>query len=283
MMMKSNIQSFRVLVTLLLWTFFSLKISAQELLFFYSVGHVSGTTPYVQIDVDDKNIGTIGLNEYASSFSNYSSNHRISLKRRGLDGIELTSIPQGREIRIFEIRLAEARWSSREKMTSEVSNDILRLCETIYSDEASKVKQEVQTKGIISTSGIPPSQGTSLLILTNGAEPCCQISSDLLGELTSMGFQKNYRVIDRETLDRILDEQKMQMTGLVNSDFAVEAGQLTGAQQVVISQCYCNNEDAVYSIKIIDCSTAEVSSSALFSLGSPLELGERTGEVFSPE
>ncbi|MDB0059481.1 CsgG/HfaB family protein [bacterium] len=98
-----------------------------------------------------------------------------------------------------------------------------------------------------------------------------------------MGFQKNYRVIDRENLDRILDEQKMQMTGLVNSDFAVEAGQLTGAQQVVISQCYCNNEDAVYSIKIIDCSTAEVSSSALFSLGSPLELGERTGEIFSPE
>ena len=255
----------------------------HELLFFYSTGSARGITPYVQIDVDGKNIGTIGLNEYASSFLESDRGHRISLERRGLKEISFTTESRGGAIRIFEISLAEARWTAREKTEAEVSKGILELCKEIYNEEKSKSRPEEKVTGIISQSGIAPPGGTSILVLTNGAEDCCQISPDLLGELTSMGFQKNYRVIERENLDRILDEQKMQMSGLVNSDFAVEAGQLTGAQQVAISQCYCSNEDAIYSIKIIDCSTAEVSSSAIFSLRSPLELGEKTGEIFSPE
>ena len=278
------LKQIKLLISFLVIGFsFITDVSSQNLLFFYSQGNVSGTTPYVQIDIDGKNIGTIGLNEYVSSFSESEQGHRISLKRRGLKGIEFTTEPRGGAIRFFEISLAEARWTTREKTEAEVSKGIMELCREIYNEETSKSRPEEKVTGVISQSGIAPPSGTSILVLTNGAEDCCQISADLLGELTSMGFQKNYRVIERENLDRILDEQKMQMSGLVNSDFAVEAGQLTGAQQVAISQCYCSNEDAVYSIKIIDCSTAEVSSSAIFSLRSPLELGEKTGEIFSPE
>lgn len=255
-------------------------LSSQELLFFYSQGSAIGTTPYVQISVDGKNIGTISVDEYASSFSMEPAFHNISLGRRGLQGIEFRMEPNGKEIRVFQVRLSEARWSLNEKKQGEIPSGIWALCEELLSVEKEAVTRQEKTRDLVDVSGTPPLVGTTILVLPNGTEQCCQISSDLLGELTSIGFQKNYTVIDRENLDRILEEQKIQLSGLVNSEFAVEAGQLTGAQNVVISQCYCNEEDAIYAVKIINCETSEVQATALFSLDSPLKLGNRIESLF---
>lgn len=259
---------------------YSTLLSCQELLFFYSQGSAMGTTPYVQISVDGKNIGTIAIDEYASSFFMQSTNHNVSLGRRGLRGVDFRIEPNGKEIRVFQIRLSEARWSVEEKSQNQISTGIWALCEELLAVEKETVTEEEKTRDLVDVSGTPPPLGTTLLVLPNGTEECCQISSDLLGELTSIGFQKNYTVIDRENLDRILEEQKMQLSGMVNSEFAVEAGQLTGAQNVVISQCYCNKEDAIYSVKIINCETSEVQATALFSLDSPLKLGNRIESLF---
>lgn len=239
-----------------------------------------GTTPYVQISIDGKNIGTIAIDEYASSFFTQSTNHSISLGRRGLQGVDFRIEPSGKEIRVFQIKLSEALWSVEEKSQNQISTGIWTLCEELLVAEKETANGQEKTRDLVDVSGTPPPLGTTLLVLPNGTEECCQISSNLLGELTSIGFQKNYTVIDRENLDRILEEQKMQLSGMVNSEFAVEAGQLTGAQNVVISQCYCNNEDAVYSVKIINCETSEVKSTALFSLDSPLKLGNRIESLF---
>lgn len=238
------------------------------------------TTPYVQISVDGKNIGTIDIDEYTSSFFKQSANHNISLGRRGLQGVDFRIESNGKEIRVFEIRLSEARWSVEEKSQNQISTGMWALCEEMLAVEKETINGQEKTKDVVDVSGTPPPLGTTLLVLTNGTEECCQISSDLLCELTSIGFQKNYTVIDRENLDRILEEQKMQLSGMVNSEFAVEAGQLTGAQNVVISQCYCNKQDAIYSVKIVNCETSEVQSTALFSLDTPLELGNRIESLF---
>lgn len=255
-------------------------LSSQELLFFYSQGSAIGTTPYVQISADGKDIGTISVDEYASSFSMEPAYHNISLGRRGLQGVEFRIEPNGKEIRVFQIRLSEARWSVNEKKQGEIPSGIWALCEELLSEEKESIVVEEKTRDLVDVSGSPPRPGATLLVLPNGTEQCCQISSDLLGELTSIGFQKNYTVIDRENLDRILEEQKMQLSGIVNSEFAIEAGQLTGAQNVVISQCYCNNQDALYSVKIINCETSEVQATALFTLDSPLKLGNRIESLF---
>ena len=209
-----------------------------------------------------------------------SAYHNIALGRRGLQGIEFRIEPNGKEIRVFQIRLSEARWSVNEKKQGEIPSGIWALCDDLLSVEKEAVTRQEKTRDLVDVSGTPPLVGTTILVLPNGTEQCCQISSDLLGELTSIGFQKNYTVIDRENLDRILEEQKIQLSGLVNSEFAVEAGQLTGAQNVVISQCYCNEEEAIYAVKIINCETSEVQATALFSLDSPLKLGNRIESLF---
>ena len=268
------------LFLLTLSVFYYTLLSGQEFLFFYAEGSAVTTTPYVQISVDGKNIGTIAIDEYTSSYFLQSSNHSISLNRRGLQGVDFRVDPDGNEIRVFHIRLSEARWSVHEKKQSEVPSGIWTLCEELLSEEKESIVIQEKTKDLVDVSGSPPLPGATLLILPNGSEQCCQISSDLLGELTSIGFQKNYTVIDRENVDRLLEEQKMQLSGIVNSEFAIEAGQLTGAQHVVISQCYCNKEDAIYSVKIINCETSEVQATALFTLDSPLKLGNRIELLF---
>ena len=263
--------------------FYCTSLQGQELLFFYTEGVVSGTTPYVQISVDGRNIGSIAIDEYSFHFSENLISHNVSLDRRGLRGIEFHTTPTGSEIRVFQIRLSEARWTVEEKPQDQIPAGIWALCEQLLSVEKESIVFEEKSRDLVDFSGNPPHVGSTLLVLPNGTEHCCQISTDLLGELTSIGFQKNYKVIERENLDRILEEQKIQLSGMVNSEFAVEAGQLTGAQNVVVSQCYCNQEEAIYSVKIINCETSEVTATALFSLESPLKLGAQIESILVPE
>ena len=67
--------------------FYFTLLSGQELLFFYSQGSAFGTTPYVQISVDGKNIGTISLMNTPLVFHGISVSQHC-LGRRGLQGVE---------------------------------------------------------------------------------------------------------------------------------------------------------------------------------------------------
>lgn len=78
-----------------------------------------------------------------------------------------------------------------------------------------------------------------------------------------------YKVIERNQVKRIIQEQDFQLTGCVASDCAVEIGQLIGAQQMIAGSV--GKVGTVYTIdlKIIDVETGEVIRTTSFdSVGS---------------
>ena len=59
------------------------------------------------------------------------------------------------------------------------------------------------------------------------------IAGVLATELPDLG---NVRIIDRDNINRIIGEQSLQMSGMVDADSAVEIGRLTGADAVVVGE-----------------------------------------------
>ena len=57
------------------------------------------------------------------------------------------------------------------------------------------------------------------------------ISDKLIGKLIDNG---HYSIADRDKLDKILDEQKLSLSGLINSDDAPMVGELIGVDAFII-------------------------------------------------
>jgi len=100
--------------------------------------------------------------------------------------------------------------------------------------------------------------------MSNEIDKCCNSSRDLILDMISLGLSEKYNLIDRTQLDAIIEEQKLQLSGLTNDDKAIEAGMIVGAQYSVITNCSCMDGAPAYSIKFINCETSEVSYSAIF-------------------
>ena len=65
----------------------------------------------------------------------------------------------------------------------------------------------------------------------------------------------NYRVIDKQNLDRILKEQKFQQSGYVDDQVMVDMGRELGGNYMVISKI---NQYSMFEAKITNIETAEL-------------------------
>lgn len=78
------------------------------------------------------------------------------------------------------------------------------------------------------------------------------IQSDLESRFVKSG---NYRVIDKQNLDRILKEQKFQQSGYVDDQVMVDMGRELGGNYMVISKI---NQYSMFEAKITNIETAEL-------------------------
>ena len=78
------------------------------------------------------------------------------------------------------------------------------------------------------------------------------IQSDLESRFVRSG---NYRVIDKQNLDRILKEQKFQQSGYVDDKVMVDMGRELGGNYMVISKI---NQYGMFEAKITNIETAEL-------------------------
>ena len=76
------------------------------------------------------------------------------------------------------------------------------------------------------------------------------IQSDLESRFVRSG---NYRVIDKQNLDRILKEQKFQQSGYVDDQVMVDMGRELGGNYMVISKI---NQYSIFEAKITNIETA---------------------------
>jgi hypothetical protein len=77
------------------------------------------------------------------------------------------------------------------------------------------------------------------LIILTGEEKDKEITAKIYQIASSTATQLNrYNVIDRSQLDRILKEQKLQYSGVVDQDQAIEIGKVAAANQALFIQVY---------------------------------------------
>jgi hypothetical protein len=245
--------------------FCSIGYSQQSLVFVYNTGSTMSTTPYVKVEHLGKNVGSIGIGEYLTEFS-----------AKGITSFDFTR--QGLGTKTFKINIQEdkifiktiiqdGRWSVIQQNKSEVSSQILSLCNSLISkklldDEIVSTNNHVAS--YYESSGMPPVGLSSIVLMSKEIDGCCNSSRDLILDMISLGLSEKYNLIDRTQLDAIIEEQKLQLSGLTNDDQAIEAGMIVGAQFSVIANCSCMDGDPAYSIKFINCETSEVSYSAIF-------------------
>jgi hypothetical protein len=258
-----NFKIFLILSSSIL--FCSFGYSQQSLVFVYNTGNAISTTPYVKVDHLGKNVGSIGIGEYLTEFSAKGITS-FDFTRQGLGTKTLKINIQEDKIFIKTI-IQDGRWSVIQQNKSEVSSQILSLCNSLISkklidDEIVSTNNHVAS--YYESSGLPPVGLSSIVLMSNEIDACCNSSRDLILDMISLGLSEKYNLIDRTQLDAIIEEQKLQLSGLTNDDQAIEAGMIVGAQYSVITNCSCMDGAPAYSIKFINCETSEVSYSAIF-------------------
>lgn len=73
--------------------------------------------------------------------------------------------------------------------------------------------------------------------------------------------QKNVKVVERQYLSKIVDEMKLQASGLVDENTAVEIGNLVAVKYFVFGSATISESNLMLRVRIVDVATSQVKSS----------------------
>lgn len=94
-----------------------------------------------------------------------------------------------------------------------------------------------------------------IFIIPGESEGCSggELTSESVVTLAEMQLGQVYTILERKYLDRVLEEQRLGMSGLVFQNSAVDAGRLQGSQGVVFCSVGCIQSREIINIKLVDC------------------------------
>ena len=78
--------------------------------------------------------------------------------------------------------------------------------------------------------------------------------------LFAFSLNRTFKAIERDDLQKIIEEQKLQLTGLTDLDKAVEVGKIMGAEMLITGELFETNECYELYVKLLNVETAEVLS-----------------------
>lgn len=81
------------------------------------------------------------------------------------------------------------------------------------------------------------------------------VTDKLVTQLVNL---RRFRVIERSALDKIMEEQKLGMTGFVDDETAVKVGKLAGADVIILGRINLDTSFAKVSARGIDTETSEL-------------------------
>ncbi len=76
---------------------------------------------------------------------------------------------------------------------------------------------------------------------------------------------KKVRIVEREYIKKIIEELKLQMTGLVDQETALEVGRIIGANYFIFGTVSIFNENIVLNARVVSIETAEIISTSRIS------------------
>jgi TolB-like protein len=68
---------------------------------------------------------------------------------------------------------------------------------------------------------------------------------------------RRFKVIDRTALDKVLQEQQLQVSGIVDDQAAVQVGKVAGADAIVVASIVQKGSNGRVSVRVIDTETSE--------------------------
>jgi|GEM_PF-931546 len=112
--------------------------------------------------------------------------------------------------------------------------------------------------GVLVTLRDNPAASREVFIVGLGAQPCRGMGDVLaLEEQTSVRLLRHYEVLERRNLEAVMNEASRGMNGLFDEQSVVEAGQLAGAEGVVLIREGCMGGQSFYSAKLVDCASGK--------------------------
>ncbi|MDB4694355.1 hypothetical protein OAF30_02895 [Flavobacteriales bacterium] len=105
---------------------------------------------------------------------------------------------------------------------------------------------------------------TTVAVLPIDGKDCNgeMISGQDIASFTEGSLLGLYNVVERRNLERVLDEQKLALSGLIYEKSAVEAGCNVGAQGIIFTEYGCLTGQETIQLKLVDCQTSELYWSA---------------------
>ncbi len=99
---------------------------------------------------------------------------------------------------------------------------------------------------------------------TKGGLPDQQwIGNSCIEAITSrLAGQKNVKIVERQYLGKIIEEMKLQASGLVDENTVVELGNLVAVKYFIFGSATISSSNLVLRVKVVDVSTSQVKSTA---------------------
>jgi len=88
---------------------------------------------------------------------------------------------------------------------------------------------------------------------------------DIISDRLELEISKKniYRVIDRRNIEKIIKEQKLQLSGNIDESTAIELGKLAGLDNIVLGSVALFGSSYLISVKMIDVETGQILSESL--------------------
>ncbi|MDR3343340.1 MAG: CsgG/HfaB family protein [Treponema sp.] len=218
------------------------------------------TRPYdgyggdLHIFIDGELQGTLAANEIAK-FIVINGPHLLKVEwknKRDAASDETKQVTAHSDRNVYQVKLNEVKGGYRLTLLSEgitvLSGSGVRKSSVV--EEAVRKTYDQLAANI--------SKGSKIAILSISAGNPNE-AEFIIEELTTLLVgSKQYKVVDRKSLDAIREEQKFQMSGEVNDQSAVSIGEMVGAQIVITGSITGDGTTKRLRLKALDVQSSEI-------------------------
>ena len=120
-------------------------------------------------------------------------------------------------------------------------------------------KEKIEYANILFQSKDVVTDIASVFILSSESKTCGgrETNSEGLSQIASLKLMPYFKVLDRSNLDAVLDEQKLNMSGITAESAVLSLGKIQGSEGIIFCQESCVSGQQMQSIKLLDCNTGE--------------------------
>lgn len=276
--MGNNLKVMRVLFAALGGFFTPYLILSQSILFVYAEGNTSGSS-FTRIEINGKYIGTIGLGENII-YDLENGNNNVRCKNRAYDdnNLEINSVDNNVFVKVNITRKGMKVRQIQEDAIPLIYHDLISK----YVSEKEEFMGEMPPSSKVFIDGDIPDYGNTILISIKPNHNCNQVDLDVLTDYLNASLLSNYQLVNRDELNLFIEEQKLSLSGLIQEEKSVKAGNLIGANYTLLSSYQCVQKSNInLTLKLINCETSEIEWVAILNDIQYSKIPEKVSELFS--